>query len=36
MLKLQYDLYYVKHQSLWLNIVILLKTVLDTVTLGGR
>jgi exopolysaccharide biosynthesis polyprenyl glycosylphosphotransferase len=36
MIKLQYDLYYIKHQSLWLDVVILLKTILDTVTLGGR
>ena len=36
LLKLQYDLYYIKHQSLWLDIVILLKTILDTVTLQGR
>jgi exopolysaccharide biosynthesis polyprenyl glycosylphosphotransferase len=36
MVKLQYDLYYIKHQSLWLDIVILLKTILDTVTFGGR
>ncbi|MBI2322432.1 MAG: sugar transferase [Chloroflexi bacterium] len=36
LLKLQYDLYYIKHQSLWLDIVILLKTILDTVTLRGR
>jgi lipopolysaccharide/colanic/teichoic acid biosynthesis glycosyltransferase len=35
-IKLQYDLYYIKHQSLWLDIIILLKTVLDTVTFGGR
>jgi exopolysaccharide biosynthesis polyprenyl glycosylphosphotransferase len=35
-LKLQYDLYYIKHQSLWLDVVILLKTILDTVTFGGR
>lgn len=35
-LKLQYDLYYIKHQSLWLDLVILLKTVLDALTLGGR
>jgi len=35
-LKLQYDLYYIKHQSLWLDMVILLKTVLDTLTLRGR
>ncbi len=36
MVKLQYDLYYIKHWSLWLDLVILLKTVLDTVTLRGR
>jgi lipopolysaccharide/colanic/teichoic acid biosynthesis glycosyltransferase len=36
LLKLQYDLYYIKHQSLWLDIIILLKTIPDTLTLGGR
>lgn len=36
LLKLQYDLYYVKHQSLWLDLVILLKTFVDSVTLKGR
>lgn len=36
MIKLQYDLYYIKHQSLWLDVVILLKTIFDTVTFGGR
>ena len=35
-LKLQYDLYYIKHQSLWLDLVILLKTIVDTLTLRGR
>ncbi|MDW8103328.1 MAG: sugar transferase, partial [Anaerolineae bacterium] len=35
-IKLQYDLYYIKHWSLWLDLVILLKTVLDTLTLRGR
>jgi len=34
--KLQYDLYYIKHWSLWLDLVILLKTVLDMLTLRGR
>ncbi len=34
--KLEYDLYYIKHQSLWLDIVILLKTIVDTLTLRGR
>lgn len=36
LLKLKYDLYYIKHQSLWLDLVILIKTILDTVTLRGR
>ena len=36
LLKLQYDLYYIKHQSLWLDVVILLKTIMDTLTLRGR
>jgi len=36
LIKLQYDLYYIKHQSVWLDLVILLKTILDTVTLRGR
>ncbi len=35
-LKLQYDLYYIKHQSIFFDIVILLKTVIDTVTFRGR
>lgn len=34
--KLQYDLYYIKHQSLWLDMVILLKTIIDTLTFRGR
>lgn len=34
--KLQYDLYYMKHWSPWFDLVILLKTVLDTVMLRGR
>jgi len=36
LLKLQYDLYYIKHQSLWLDLVILLKTFADMATFGGR
>ena len=36
LLKLQYDLYYIKHQSLWLDTVILLKTIVDTLTFRGR
>ena len=34
--KLQYDLYYIKHQSLWLDTYILAQTFWDTITLGGR
>ncbi len=36
LLKLQYDLYYIKHQSLWLDLVILLRTIADTLTFRGR
>ncbi len=36
LLKLQYDLYYIKHQSLGLDLVILLKTIADALTFGGR
>jgi len=36
LVKLQYDLYYIKHQSVWLDLVILLKTFADTFTLKGR
>jgi lipopolysaccharide/colanic/teichoic acid biosynthesis glycosyltransferase len=36
MLKLEYDLYYIKHQSLWLDMVILLKTIVHTITFRGR
>ena len=35
-LKLEYDLYYIKHQSIWLDLIILLKTFVDAVTLRGR
>lgn len=34
--KHEYDLYYVKHQSLWLDLVVLARTLVDTFTLGGR
>ena len=34
--KLQYDLYYIKHQSVWLDLLILGKTVGLILTLGGR
>lgn len=36
LVKLQYDLYYVKHQSLWFDLIILFKAVVETVTLSGR
>ena len=36
LLKLQYDLYYIKHQSLWLDTVILLRAIVDTIALRGR
>ena len=35
-LKLEYDFYYIKHQSIWLDLVILLKTFVDAATLRGR
>jgi lipopolysaccharide/colanic/teichoic acid biosynthesis glycosyltransferase len=35
-IRLQYDLYYVKHQSLWLDIVIILRTMGQMLTLRGR
>lgn len=34
--KLQYDLYYIKHQSIWLDLTILFKTIFDTVLFRGR
>ncbi|MHB8512041.1 MAG: sugar transferase [Actinomycetota bacterium] len=34
--KLGYDLYYIRHQTTWLDAVILLKTIVDTLTFGGR
>lgn len=34
--KLQYDLYYIKHQSFLLDMLILLKTVLEVVHCNGR
>lgn len=36
MVRLEYDLYYIKHWSLWFDLVILVKTVLDVLTLRGR
>ncbi len=34
--KLQYDLYYIKHRSLLFDIEIILKTVYNVITFGGR
>jgi len=36
LVKLQYDLYYIKHQSIILDTVILLRTIIDTLTFHGR
>lgn len=36
LIKLQYDLYYIKHQSLWLDAEILIKTALAMLALRGR
>jgi len=36
LVKLQYDLYYIKHQSAWLDTIILVKTIFDTLTFRGR
>lgn len=35
-MKLEYDLYYIKHQSVWLDVIILLKTFVDAFTFRGR
>ncbi len=35
-IKLEYDLYYIKHWSPWFDLIILAKTVIDTITFGGR
>ena len=34
-IKHEYDLYYLRHQSLWLDLVILARTFIDTLTLRG-
>ena len=36
LMKLQYDLYYIKHRSLWLDAYILVRTVAAVLRLGGR
>jgi lipopolysaccharide/colanic/teichoic acid biosynthesis glycosyltransferase len=35
-IRLQYDLYYVKHQSLWLGALILLRTLSKMLAFKGR
>jgi lipopolysaccharide/colanic/teichoic acid biosynthesis glycosyltransferase len=35
-LKLEYDLYYMKHQSIWFDALIVLRTVGTLVRLAGR
>jgi len=34
--KLEYDLYYIKHQSIWFDLLILLKCFVDSVAFRGR
>lgn len=34
--RLQYDLYYIKHQSIWLDLVILLRALGSVLALRGR
>ncbi len=34
-IRLEYDLYYVKHQSLWLDILIIFRTIWTIITLNG-
>ncbi|MBI5305150.1 MAG: sugar transferase [Chloroflexi bacterium] len=34
--RVEYDLYYIKHQSLWFDLWILFRTVAQTITFGGR
>jgi len=36
MMKLQYDLYYIKHQSLWLDLLIVMKTIPLVLMMRGR
>jgi lipopolysaccharide/colanic/teichoic acid biosynthesis glycosyltransferase len=35
LVKLQYDLYYIRHQSLWLDLTIMLRTVGKVVKMSG-
>ena len=34
--KLEYDLYYIKHRSIWMDIVIILRTFGTMIGLRGR
>ena len=34
--KLEYDLYYIKRQSVWIDVIIMLKTFVDAFTFRGR
>ncbi len=34
--RLQYDLYYIKHQSIWLDLAILLRAMVNMLALRGR
>ncbi len=34
--RVEYDLYYIKHQSIWFDVWILFRTVAQTVSFGGR
>ena len=36
LIRLQYDLYYIKHQSIWLDVLILLRTIGQMARLRGR
>jgi lipopolysaccharide/colanic/teichoic acid biosynthesis glycosyltransferase len=36
LIKVQYDLYYIKHQSIYLDVLILFRTLVNMITLGGR
>jgi lipopolysaccharide/colanic/teichoic acid biosynthesis glycosyltransferase len=36
LIKLQYDLYYIKHQSLYLDLLILLKSLAAVIFFQGR
>jgi lipopolysaccharide/colanic/teichoic acid biosynthesis glycosyltransferase len=36
LIKLQYDLYYIRHWSLWLDIYVILKTISVVLSLRGK